>query len=150
MKKVIGRKEKISLPEWGLKLISAKIDTGAYTSSIHSDFAKEETDDRGNKVLTFTVLSNLHKKYSGQIIRTTEYTTKKVKNSFGQAEDRYKIMTKVIIFGEEFEAEFTLSDRTNMRNPILLGRKVLKGKYMVDVDLTYQSQKYAETNPKRL
>lgn len=150
MKQVVGRKERISLPEWGLKLVAAKIDTGAYTSAIHSGFAKEETDDMGNKVLTFTVLSDLHKKYSGQIIRTTDYTTKKVKNSFGQAEDRYKIMTKVIFFGEEFEAEFTLSDRTNMRNSILLGRKFLKGRYVVDVDLTYQSQKTVKTNPKRL
>jgi hypothetical protein len=150
MKKIIGRKEKISLPEWGLKMITAKIDTGAYTSAIHSDFAKEETDDMGNKVLTFTVLSNLHKKYSGRVIRTKDYTTKKVKNSFGQAEDRYKIMTKVILFGEEFEAEFTLSDRTNMRNSILLGRKLLKGRFVVDVDLTYQSQKTSKPIPNRL
>ncbi|WP_158861547.1 ATP-dependent zinc protease family protein [Lunatibacter salilacus] len=150
MKQIIGRKEKISLPEWGLKLITAKIDTGAYTSAIHSDFAQEETDEMGNKVLTFTVLPKQHKKYNGEIIRTTDYTTKKVKNSFGQAEDRFKIMTKVILFGEEFEAEFTLSDRTNMRNSILLGRKLLKGRFVVDVDLTYQSQNTAKTNPKRL
>lgn len=150
MKQIIGRKEKIDLPEWGFKMISVKIDTGAYTSAIHSDFAKEETDEMGNKVLTFTVLPSTHKKYSGKIIRTTDYTTKKVKNSFGQAEDRFKITTKVILFGEEFEAEFTLSDRTNMRNPILLGRKILKGRFLVDVGLTYQSQKTAKTNPKRL
>ena len=141
MKQTIGRKERISLPEWGIKQVSAKIDTGAYTSAIHSDFAKEETDEIGNKVLTFTVLSKSHRKYSGQILRTRNYTTKKVKNSFGYAEDRFKILTKIILFGEEFEAEFTLSDRTNMRNQILLGRKILKGRFVVDVDKTYQSQK---------
>lgn len=150
MKQIIGRKEKINLPEWDLKMIPAKIDTGAYTSSIHSDFAKEEKDEMGNKVLTFTLLPNTHKKYSGKLIRTTDYTTKKVKNSFGQAEDRFKITTKVKLFGEEFDAEFTLSNRTNMRNPILLGRKILQGRFIVDVDLTYQSQKSAKTNPKKL
>lgn len=150
MKQIIGRKEKINLPEWGLKMIPAKIDTGAYTSSIHSDYAKEEKDEMGNKVLTFTVLPNTHKKYSGKLIRTKEYTTKKVKNSFGQAEDRFKVTTKVQLFGGEFDAEFTLSNRTNMRNPILLGRKILKGRFVVDVDLTYQSQKSAKTNPKKL
>jgi hypothetical protein len=150
MKKTIGRKEKITLPEWGLKKIPAKIDTGAYTSAIHSDFAKEEKDEMGNKVLTFTVLPSTHKKFSGQTIQTTKYTTKKVKNSFGQAENRYKIMTTVILFGEEFEAEFTLSDRTNMRNPILLGRKILKGRFVVDVDLIYQSLNSAKNNPRRL
>ena len=150
MKQIIGRKEKISLHEWGLKMVTAKIDTGAYTSAIHSDFAQEERDDLGNKVLTFTILPQSHRKYSGKIIRTTDYTTKKVKNSFGQAEDRYKIMTKITLFGEEFEAAFTLSDRSDMKNPILLGRKLLKGRYMVDVDLTYQSQKAAKTISKRL
>jgi hypothetical protein len=150
MKQTIGRKEKISLPEWGITNIAAKIDTGAYTSAIHSDFVQEETDEMGNKVLTFTVLPITHKKYSGKVLRTSNYTTKKVKNSFGQAENRYKIVTKVRFFGEEFDAEFTLSDRTNMRNQVLLGRKILKGRFLVDVDLTYQSRKSAKPNSNKL
>jgi len=140
MKKLIGRREKISLPEWGLKDISGKIDTGAYTSSIHCDYSEVKKIE-GRKVLYFTVLNKKHRKYNGRIIMTENYTQKKVKNSFGQEELRFKVSTKVIMFGEEFEMEFTLSDRSKMKNPILLGRKMLGGKFLVDVQQVNLSKK---------
>lgn len=140
MKKIIGRRERITLPEWGLKNVTGKVDTGAYTSSIHCDFC-EEKDEQGKKVLYFKVLDPKDKKYTGKLIKTESFTQKKVKNSFGQAEVRYKVSTKVIMFGEEFEAEFTLTDRSRMRNPILLGRKLLRGRFLVDVEEVNLSKK---------
>ena len=140
MKKTIGRREKISLPEWGLRGVSGKIDTGAYTSSIHCEYC-EEKEEGGRQVLYFTVLHEKHRKYNGRIIRTENYTQKKVKNSFGQEEVRYKVSTKVIMFGEGFDMEFTLSDRSKMKNPILLGRKMLRGKFLVDVQQFNLSKK---------
>jgi hypothetical protein len=140
MKKIIGRREKISLPEWGLKNISSKIDTGAYTSSIHCEYLEEKKEE-GKKVLYFTVLNKKHRKYNGRLIRTENFTQKKVKNSFGQEELRYKVSTKIIMFGEEFEMEFTLSDRSKMKYPILLGRKILGGKFLVDVQQVNLSKK---------
>lgn len=138
MKQIIGRKEKISLEEWGLKNISAKIDTGAYTSAIHCDFVQEKKLG-GKEVLEFILLSPKHKHYKDQLVRTEHFSQKKVKNSFGQVEIRYKVTTKIRIFDQEFEAEFTLSERSKMRNPILLGRKILKGRFLIDVDKTYLS-----------
>lgn len=140
MKKTIGRRERITFPEWGLKNVTGKIDTGAYTSSIHCEFVEEREDD-GIKVLFFKVLSPSDKKYNGKLLRSETYSQKKVKNSFGQAEIRYKVSTKVIMFGVEFEAEFTLTDRSKMRNPILLGRKILIGKFIVDVQEVNLSKK---------
>lgn len=140
MKKIIGRRERITLPEWGLKNVTGKVDTGAYTSSIHCDFC-EEKEEQGKNVLYFKVLDSKDKKYTGKLIRTETFTQKKVKNSFGQAEVRYKVSTKVIMFGEEFEAEFTLTDRSRMRNPILLGRKLLRGRFLVDVEEVNLSKK---------
>jgi hypothetical protein len=140
MKKLIGRREKITLPEWGLKNVTGKIDTGAYTSSIHCEYVEEKEVD-GKKVLFFKVLEPSDKKYNGKILRSENYSQKKVKNSFGQAEIRYKVTTKVIMFGVEFDAEFTLTDRSKMRNPILLGRKILKGRFIVDVEEVNLSKK---------
>jgi hypothetical protein len=140
MKKIIGRREKISIPEWGLHNVSGKIDTGAYTSSIHCGYSEEKSEG-GRKFLYFTVLQEKHPKFNGRVIKTDNYTQKKVKNSFGQEEVRYKVSTKVIMFGEEFEMEFTLSDRSKMRNPILLGRKILNGRFIVDVQQVYLSKK---------
>lgn len=140
MKKTIGRRERINLPEWGLKNVTGKIDTGAYTSSIHCDYIEEKEED-GKMVLFFKVLDPSDKKYNGKLLRSERYSQKKVKNSFGQAEVRYKVTTKVIMFGVEFDAEFTLTDRSKMRNPILLGRKLLIGRFIVDVQEVNLSKK---------
>lgn len=140
MKKIIGRRERITLPDWKLKMIPAKVDTGAYTSSIHCTFVEEREID-GEMVLLYRVLGSADRKYKDIIHQTTDYTQKKVKNSFGQAEVRYKVKTKVIMFDEEFEAEFTLTDRSKMRNAILLGRKMIQGKFLVDVSEVNLSQK---------
>lgn len=140
MKQTIGRRERITFPEWGLKNVTGKIDTGAYTSSIHCEFVEEREEDR-KKVLVFKVLESSDKKYNGKLLRSENYSQKKVKNSFGQAEIRYKVSTKVIMFGVEFEAEFTLTDRSKMRNPILLGRKILIGRFIVDVQEVNLSKK---------
>ena len=140
MKKIIGRREKISLPAWGISGISGKVDTGAYTSSIHSTYA-EMVETEGNRRLRFTVLYPKNPKYTGRILETEHFSVKSVKNSFGQAENRYQVFTVIELFGEKFDAAFTLSDRSKMRNQVLLGRKLLKGRFTVDVDLTNQSLK---------
>ncbi|GGF23914.1 ATP-dependent zinc protease family protein [Echinicola rosea] len=140
-KHVIGRREKISLPDWGLIMISAKVDTGAYTNAIHCEWV-EETEEDGQVVLAFKLLEPEHRLYSGKVIKVKTYTQKKVKNSFGNAELRYKVTTKVVMFDEAFDVEFTLSDRSRMRNAILLGRKMLRGRFLVDVDQTNLSKKH--------
>lgn len=131
--KIIGRKEKISLPKLGLKLVWAKVDSGAYTSSLHAEQIREEFRD-GKKVLCFQVLMPEHKAFTGETLIFKKYREKKVKNSFGHTETRFLIVTKIRIAGETFPAEFTLSDRSSMKNSILLGRKVLQGKFLVDVN----------------
>lgn len=138
MKQIIGRKERITLEEWGLKNISAKIDTGAYSSAIHCEHSQVKKLD-GKEILEFIVLSPAHKHYRHQLISTECFSQKKVKNSFGHVEIRYKVTTKIRIFGHEFDAEFTLSERSKMKNPILLGRKVLKGRFLIDVDKVHLS-----------
>lgn len=140
-KKIIGRKEKISLPQLGLKRVWAKIDTGAYTSSLHAEDIREEIIN-GKKVLRFEVLMEGHKDFTGKTLSFEKYREKKVKNSFGQAETRFLIVTKIRIAGETFPAEFTLSDRSSMKNSILLGRKILRDKFLVDINGANLSKAY--------
>lgn len=131
-KKIIGRKERISLPKLGLKLIWAKVDTGAYTSSVHAENIREEVRE-GKKVLVFEALLPGHKGFTGRQVVFENYREKKVKNSFGQAEVRYLIETIMELAGEKFTAEITLTDRSSMKNAILLGRKILRNRFLVDV-----------------
>ena len=140
MKEIIGRKEKITLKEWGFYNISAKIDTGAYTSAIHCEYAQVKMIG-GKKTLEFILLSPANKHFKNQVISTESFSQKKVKNSFGHVEVRFKVTTKITMFGNEFEGEFTLSERSKMKNPILLGRKILKGRFLIDVDKINLSQR---------
>ena len=140
-KKVIGRKEKIELPGLGLKSVWAKIDTGAFTSSLHAEAIREEDED-GRKVLKFEILMSGHDNFTGKTLSFDQYKQKKVNNSFGQAEVRFLISTNVKIAGETFPAEFTLSDRSSMKNSILLGRKILQDKFLVDVNKVNLSKAY--------
>ena len=139
--KTIGRKEKITLPELGLNLVWAKIDTGAYTSSLHAEEIREE-EFEGKKVLKFQILMPKHAKFTGKTLVFEKFREKKIKNSFGQTEIRYLIETKLQLAGETFRAEFTLSDRSSMKNSVLLGRKILRGKFLVDVSKTNLGKSY--------
>src|SRR5690554_1201818 len=102
MKLIIGRKEKISLEEWGLSRISAKIDTGAYTSAIHCEYAQVKMIG-GKEVLEFILLSPSNKHFKNQFITTEHVSRKKVKNSFWQVEIRYKVSITISTYCKLFD-----------------------------------------------
>lgn len=136
---ILGRSDRIDLPGLGLTNIHAKIDTGAYTSSLHCSRA-EVVDGK----LVFILLDEEHPEFTGMPFTVDSYTEREVKNSFGVAEKRFVIETSIKIFGEEIMTEFSLSDRDALRFPILLGRKVLRGRFMIDVtkkNLSYRAQR---------
>lgn len=129
-KVIIGRIEKISFPELGLFDLPAKVDTGAFRSSIH---AKNIRVNSKTKELSFTLLDG-HNSSKGKKITTSAKNYKKVnvKNSFGGSENRYEVKFKVKLMHKSFKTVFTLADRTNMNFPILIGRKLLNNRYIVD------------------
>lgn len=136
MKKTIGRIDKADFPLLDLYEIAVKIDTGAYTSSIHCKDVVEE-----NGLLKCNFLDEEHPSYDGREIVFEEYETAQVKSSNGVVQTRYKIKTSMVLFGEEFEIFLTLSDREEMKFPVLLGRTFLSKKFIVDTSLTNLSFK---------
>ena len=139
-KKTIGRIDFVDFPELGLKNISVKIDTGAYTSSIHCHRIKEMA--KGKKtVLKVDFLDPSHELYKKKLIEFTDFENSVVRNSFGQDEERYVIRTEVLLFQKTFEIELSLTNRSDMKHPILLGRKILADNFIVDVSKTNLSLK---------
>lgn len=139
-KKVIGTRDKIDLPEFELYDLPCKIDTGAETSAIHCHRVRL-LEVNGKETISFRLLDPTHEAYNHQEFRTTQFKEKKIRSSFGHSEYRYSIRCKVILFGEKFSADFTLSDRVRMKFPVLLGKKLLKNRYLVDVsklDLSFK------------
>jgi hypothetical protein len=131
--RLIGRRELVDFPELNLFSIQAKIDTGAYTSSIHcSDISIDTIENRS--VLCFKLLDDSNPEFSKQVHRFTEFYKKKIKNSFGEMEERYIIKTTVKLGKKIIRTTLSLSDREKMRYPVLIGRRLLKGKFIVDVN----------------
>ena len=127
-KQVIGRRELVDLPELELKGITAKIDTGAYTSTLHCEDIR--ITEGKEKKLCFKVLGSSEKE-----ICFADFRQKKIKNSSSVAENRYVIKTKIKIAGRVIKSIISLADRGAMRYPVLIGRKLLKNKFIVDVSI---------------
>lgn len=131
MKKTIGRSDIIDFPLLRLSNINVKIDTGAYTSSIHCKNVRIE-----DSYLKCEFLDEKHSQYNGKEFIFSEYDVKVVKSSNGISEARYRIKTKIIIFGKTYDIFLTLSDRAEMRFPVLLGRTFLSRRFVVDINKT--------------
>lgn len=129
-KKIIGRRETVDFPDLKLFGITAKIDTGAYTTALHCHDIKQE-----NGKLYFKLLDPSHPEYNEQMQSFDVFSQKNIKNSFGEVESRYVIKTTIKIGKKKIKALISLTDRANMRYPVLIGRKLLKNRFMVDVSL---------------
>ncbi len=124
----LGRSDRVDLPGLELENIHAKIDTGAYTCSLHCS-----SNEVVNGVLEFVLLDEEHQEFTGRKYYFKKYDQREIKNSFGEAEVRYVIKTKIKIFDRVIRAEFSLSNRGNLKFPVLLGRKILRNRFLIDV-----------------
>lgn len=131
-KQIIGRYDKIDLPDLHLFELDAKIDTGAYSSAIHYHHA-EVIERDGKKVLHFTLLDPTHPDYNDKSFYFDKFEERNIKNSFGDSERRFVIKATITLFGKNYETDFSLSDRGSLKFPILLGRKLLQKGFVVDV-----------------
>ena len=140
--KVLGRYDRVDLPQLGLSGIHAKIDTGAFTCSLHCRSAQVV-----NGKLQFVLLDEEHPEFTGMKFEFSDFEVRNIKNSFGEVEKRYVIVTRIRIFDEEIEAEFSLSNRGSLKFPILIGRKILRNRFLIDV--TAKNLSYKEKREKR-
>lgn len=129
-RKHIGKIEYISLPGEKLANVPAKIDTGADSSAIWASNVRV----KGRK-LYYTLFDKQSKYYTGNELHTTDFTISRITNSFGHAEDRYKVRITIILSGRRIRATFTLANRSNNTYPLLIGRRTLHGKFLVDVTI---------------
>jgi hypothetical protein len=127
---IIGRVEKIDFPELGVSKVHAKIDTGADISSIWASGIHE-----ADGVLKFKLFGRRSPHYTGKEIQFQKphYLLTRIANSFGHKELRYVVKLQLKIGGRVIVGTFTLADRSRKTYPVLIGRKLLNRKFLVDV-----------------
>jgi hypothetical protein len=135
-KKVIGRVEYVSFPDFELADLVAKVDTGAYNGSIHVSNV-EECEHNGKSAIKFRLIDPTHPQYQDKDFYSHNFFKKKVRSSNGEVNERYFIPLQISLGFDTFTADFSLAERHGMRKPVLLGRKTIKHRYIVDVSKEY-------------
>ena len=133
---IIGRLERVDFPDLHLNNIDAKVDTGAYSSSLHCHHI-EKIDKSGIAFVRFNLLDPEHPAYNEKEFMLPLFDQRRVRSSNGSIQERLFISTTLILCDLSFDVELSLSDRTEMRYPVLLGRKFLRHQFVVDVAKKY-------------
>lgn len=128
-KLIIGRREWIGLPDLGVVALHGKIDTGAYRSSLHAE-GVEVFEREGEEWVRFVTHSQ-----DGKAVRCESPIAfyKRVKSSTGEAKERIFLRTTFrTARGLEWKVRVSLADRSEMKFPLLIGRRALSGRFVVD------------------
>lgn len=136
----LGWREWVQLPELGLDAIKAKVDTGARTSALHA-FEVRPFDEDGRKRVEFKMHPVQRDSKTVQVCVSDIIDERPVRDSGGHLENRWVIMTPIVIGGHVWPIEITLTARDDMLFRMLLGRTAIKGRAIVDPSRSYLTGK---------
>lgn len=129
---VIGWREIVELPDWGLSGVLAKADTGARSSAIDVSHLEELPGER----VRFEVVTGRERTVR-RIVEASIVRRTRVRSSFGQGHDRLFVETEVRVAGRRFRTELGLVNRESMLCRMLLGRRSLERSFLVDPGRCY-------------
>ena len=132
-KLIIGWRETISIPEWGITELRAKMDTGARSSAI--DVASSEILPGGR--VRFEVVLDRKNRDRKRIIEASISRKTAIRSSTGETRDRLMVLVQVRIGPIVKPVEFSLVCRENMLCRALLGRRALEGDFLIDATRKY-------------
>lgn len=124
---IIGNSVRIKVA--GVARVPAKIDTGASVSSIWASDIQINSDNQ----LEFYLFASGSEFYTGEKITVDDYQARLVRNSTGQESVRYTVTLPTVIKHKRIRISYTLADRSRNNFPVLIGRRALKNKFLVDV-----------------
>jgi hypothetical protein len=120
--KKIGRSEKVFFTKLNDGILTAKIDTGAFSAALHCDSIK-------------VIESGLQIKISNNTYIFHNWSECDVKSSNGKIQKRYGIKLKMRLGKKDYRIFVTLTNRKNMKFPLLIGRRFLQANgFLVDVN----------------
>ena len=133
----IGWKEYVDFPEWGLRRIKVKVDTGARTSAL--DVVSYDLWESAGFGLRARLRLALSRKHPGRLttVQADVLRMVVVSNSNGMREQRPLIETTVRLGPVVKRIRLTVTNRAGMRFRMILGREALRDDFVVDVSKKY-------------
>lgn len=133
-KQLVGAVEKVFLAPPGM-LLSARIDTGATTSSLNAD-AVEFFERNGEEWVRFALASP--DKDQETVLERKIVRRVRILQANSQEPERRPVVEMGITVGSTTQsAQFTLSDRRHLEHPVLIGRNILLDLFVVDVSRSH-------------
>lgn len=138
---VVGWREMVALPEWKIRAIRAKVDTGARTSALDVENIRELPGDR----VHFELVHDRRHPEQRLIVETPIVRRTRIKPSTGYVQERLVVKTRARIGGVVKEIEFSLVSRHAMICRMLLGRRALEGDFVVDPSQKYLHRRHRKS-----
>src|SRR3569623_1442833 len=131
----LGWRERLALPQLGIDVLKAKLDTGARSSSLHVDTLERFQRD-GATWLRFSLTTG-RRQHRAVRCEAPALDRRVVTDTGGHGTERWFVRSEVLIAGRRFPIDISLTDRRHMLFPMLLGRSALHGRFAVDPALSY-------------
>ncbi|MCJ9430666.1 ATP-dependent zinc protease family protein [Kordiimonas marina] len=135
-KLIIGWREWVGLPAFGIEAIKAKIDTGAKTSALHA-YDVTTHKSHGQEWAEFFIHPVQKRKRPEIRCKAPVVDEKLIKSSNGLSELRLVVSTELQLGPFTRTVQLTLTNRDEMGFRMLIGREALKGQYIVDSGVSY-------------
>jgi hypothetical protein len=134
---VLGWREWIGLPQWGVAHLKAKVDTGARTSSLHA-FDLEWFERDGDPWVRFEIHPWQRSTADAVIAEAAVESTRDIRSSSGEIDHRPVVRAPLSLADYEVDAEITLTRRDEMGFRMLIGREAIRGRFLVDPGVSYR------------
>ena len=142
---ILGWREWLALPAFGIGAIKAKLDSGARSSSL--SVVSVETFDRDGSLHARFLVRPRRRGQRVVICEAPVVDRRPVTDSGGHTSERWFVRTEIVLGTERFEADINLTDRRAMLFPLLLGRAALGGRFRIDPALSYTRAKPLSARP---
>jgi hypothetical protein len=137
----IGWREWVALPQLGIAAVKAKVDTGARSSCLHA-VNLWVYERRGAVRVRFDVHPYQRDTKTTVTADAEVLGYRRVKSSTGHVSVRPVIRTAMQLDDHLWEAELTLANRDTMGYRMLLGRRAVRGRFIVDPGRSYVCGKW--------